>query len=97
MTKESHTQREVETMVAARYPDGRLQGLALDSARAVLSEAPARTQLEGTAQRYAAAVLALDEARAELTGAIIATDAPETKIAEWAGVTRMTVRKARGK
>ena len=97
MTKESHTQREVETMVAARYPDGRLQGLALDSARAVLSEAPARTQLEGTAQRYAAAVLALDEARAELTGAIIAASGTEVSIAERAGVSRLTVRKARGK
>ena len=56
--------------------------------------------LEGIAAEWARARAAERDAMARLTGAIIASAVqgqPETTIAEWAGVNRMTVRKALGK
>lgn len=89
---------EATALVQQRYPDNqRLRRCADDAAVVVLSEAPETTSFDAIARRYADALDALEVARAELTGAIIAADGPETSIAERAGVTRMTVRKARGK
>lgn len=92
------SETEIQTLVARRYPDdARLQALANTAADAVRGEDPATDSFDAIAQRYAAALDALEAARAELTGAIIATTGPETSIAQRAGVTRITVRKARGK
>ena len=92
------SEAEIRALVARRYPnDAHLEALANAAADAVRGEDPATDSFGAIAQRYAVALESLEAARAELTGAIIATSGPETSIAERAGVTRVTVRKARGK
>lgn len=91
------TEAEISALVARRYPDDtRLRDLA-SKAAGVRGDDPAPDSLESIAQRYATALEALENARAELTGAIIAASGTEVLIAERAGVSRLTVRKARGK
>lgn len=92
------TEAEIAALVTRRYPDdARLQELASTAANAVRSEDPATDTFDAIAQRHAAALEVLESARAELTGAMIAASGTEVSIAERAGVSRMTVRKARGK
>ena len=92
------TEAEISALVARRYPDdARLQELASSAANAVRGEEPATETFDAIAQRHAAALEALESARAELTGAMIAATGTEVSIAERAGVSRLTVRKARGK
>lgn len=98
MTAAPSTTAEIDALVARRYPaDAHLRNLASSAAAAVRDEAPATDTFDAIAHRYAAALEALENARAELTGAIIATSGTEVSIAERAGVSRLTVRKARGK
>ncbi|MCW4601501.1 hypothetical protein ON003_07810 [Janibacter hoylei] len=92
------TEAEISALVARRYPDdARLRDLASKAAGVVRGDGPATDSFESIAQRYATALEALENARAELTGAIIAASGTEVSIAERAGVSRLTVRKARGK
>lgn len=92
------TEAEISALVARRYSDdARLQELARAAATAVRSEEPATDTFDAIAMRHAAALEALDSTRAELTGAMIAATGTEVSIAERAGVSRLTVRKARGK
>lgn len=101
MTQEERgLEQQVRALIEQRYPEDemRLREVALESAhRALTEEGESFTHLRATAGRYHLAAQALEEARAELTGAMAATQAPETTIAQVSGVTRMTVRKARGK
>lgn len=98
--RERGLELEVRALIEQRYPEGEqhFREVALESARRALTEeGQVFGHLRAAAGRYHLATQALEEARAELTGAIAATRAPETTIAEVTGVTRMTVRKARGK
>lgn len=83
--------------IAERYPDDDLAGdreAALNAAAQVIL---GDDELEAIAGRYLAQRRILNECHAALTGALIATDGPETQLAQRAGVTRVTVRKALGK
>lgn len=99
--KDKDLERQVQALIEQRFPgdDEHLRQVALGSARLALTDDGEKgfNHLRAVAERYHVAERALEEVRAELAGAIAATQAPETTIAQIAGVTRMTVRKARGK
>lgn len=83
--------------VAARYPDPDLS----DAREAALNAAAKVILGDDTLEDISAGYLTqrriLAERHAELTGALIATGGTETSLAQRAGVTRITVRKALGK
>jgi hypothetical protein len=83
--------------IDARYPDPDLydvREMALNAAAQVIL---GDDTLEDIAAEYLTQRRILAERHAELTGALIATGGTETSLAERAGVTRVTVRKALGK
>lgn len=87
--------RAAVTTIQSRYPDdAEAQACAGAAALEVILGDNA---LETIAAKWHAVRAEEADAHARLTGAIVATAAPETTIAQRAGVTRMTVRKALGK
>ena len=83
--------------IAERYPDDDLADDREDALNAAAEVILGDDELEAIASRYLAQRRILNKRHAELTGALIATGGPETQLAQRAGVTRVTVRKALGK
>lgn len=89
--------RQAAATIDTRWPDED----DADSREQALNAAAQIILGDDTLEAYGARVMEaqrqVGEARAGLTGALIATDAPETVLAQRSGVSRMTVRKALGK
>ena len=83
--------------VAARWPDPDLADTREQALSAAAQVILGDDTLETIAEQWQAARRLERERHAALTGALIATPGPEVTLADRAGVTRMTVRKALGK
>lgn len=87
-----------EAAIAQRYADRDDAG---EAAREAFSAAVqvilGDETLEAVAGRYVAARVAMERTHEALTGAVVASEGTERDLAERAGVTRMTIRKALGK
>lgn len=84
--------------IETRWPDPDLADTRTDALSGAMQVILGDATLEGVAADWRRARAVEREAHAALTGALIASAAePETRLAERAQVTRMTVRKALGK
>lgn len=83
--------------IAARYPEEDLADSREQAFSAAAMLILGDDTLETIADQWRAARRLEQERHAALTGALIAADGSEVALAERAGVTRMTVRKALGK
>lgn len=89
---------EAADRIDARWPDPDLDPQRTDAMATALAVILGDDTLEEVGARHAAALAAYQDAQVALTGALIASAGePETTLADRAGTTRPTVRKALGK
>lgn len=89
--------RTAADTISRRWPDPDLADLREAALNAAAQVILGDETLETIGGEYITARAREREAHAALTGALIATQDTEVRLAERAGVTRMTVRKALGK
>ena len=85
------------TRIDARWPEPDLADLRETALNAAVQVILGDDTLEAVAGRWTTLRAREREAHAAMTGALIATPGTEQSLADRAGVTRMTVRKALGK
>lgn len=83
--------------IEVRWPDPDAEDDRREALAAAVQVVLGDASLEEVAAAWHRARAAEREARAALTGALIASEGSEVSLAERAGTTRMTVRKALGK
>jgi hypothetical protein len=83
--------------IAARWPDPDLADTREQALSAAVMVILGDDTLEAIADQWRAARRLERERHAALTGALVASDGSEVSLADRAGVTRLTVRKALGK
>jgi hypothetical protein len=83
--------------IEQRWPDPDLEDTRREALATAVAVVLGDDTLEQVADAWHAARAAEQDARARLTGALLASDGPEVTLARRAQTTRMTVRKALGK